>query len=277
LPIIHAIVLGIVQGLSEFLPISSSGHLILVPELFHWTELTDNASLNKTFDVALHFGTLIGAVAYLRRDVWKYIRAAWQSIRVRAIRTTDARVAWLLLLATVPGALIGALFESPINDHLGDPVLIGVMFIVGALILWWADRSKGRRVLESVSTRDALIVGAAQAIALQPGISRSGITMSAARWMGFSREEAARFSFLMLIPIVAGASLYKGAKMFAEGGIPAGFGGAFFWGIVSSAVTGWIAVFFMLTFLRKHSFFPFVVYRVVVGVAVIIVFATGIR
>ena len=151
------------------------------------------------------------------------------------------------------------------------------MFIVGALILWWADRSKGRRVLESVSTRDALIVGAAQAIALQPGISRSGITMSAARWMGFSREEAARFSFLMLIPIVAGASLYKGAKMFAEGGIPAGFGGAFFWGIVSSAVTGWIAVFFMLTFLRKHSFFPFVVYRVVVGVAVIIVFATGIR
>ncbi len=277
MPILHAVVLGIVQGLSEFLPISSSGHLILVPELFHWTELTSNDSLNKTFDVALHFGTLIGAVAYLRRDVWKYVCAAWQSVRVRAIETTDARVAWLLLLATIPGALVGAIFEGPINDHLGQPVLVGVMFIVGALILWWADQSKGRRALESMSTRDAVIVGTAQAIALQPGISRSGITMSAARWMGFSREEAARFSFLMLIPIVAGASLYKGTKMFADGGIPPGFGGAFFWGILSSAITGWIAVFFMLKFLKTHSFFPFVVYRVIVGIAVIIVFGTGIR
>ncbi|MCU1459701.1 MAG: putative bacitracin resistance protein [Actinomycetia bacterium] len=277
MPIIHAIVLGIVQGLSEFLPISSSGHLILVPELFHWTELTDHATLNKTFDVALHFGTLIGAVAYLRRDVWKYICAALRSIRVRSIQSTDARVAWLLLLATIPGAAIGALFESPIDDHLGQPVLIGVMLILGAFILWWADQSKGRRVVDSMSTRDAVIVGTAQAIALQPGISRSGITMSAARWLGFSRDESARLSFLMLIPIVAGASLYKGTKMFANGGIPAGFGGAFFWGIVSSAITGWIAVFFMLKFLRTHSFFPFVVYRVIVGVAVIIVFGTGIR
>lgn len=277
MPIIHAIVLGIVQGLSEFLPISSSGHLILVPELFRWTELTDNASLNKTFDVALHLGTLIGAVAYLRRDVWRYTCAAWQSIRVRAIETTDARVAWLLLLATIPGALLGAIFESPIDKHLGDPVLIGVMLIVGAFVLWWADQAKGRRALESMTTRDAVIVGTAQAIALQPGISRSGITMSAARWMGFSRDEAARFSFLMLIPIVAGASLYKGVKLFAGGGIPAGFGAAFFWGTVSSAITGWIAVFFMLKFLKTHSFFPFVVYRVVVGVAVIIVFGTGIR
>ncbi len=145
LSVLHAIILGIVQGLSEFLPISSSGHLILVPELFGWTELTSNDSLNKTFDVALHVGTLVAVLAYFRREVWSYVVAAWHSIRTRSITTVDERLAWLLLVTAIPGAIIGALFTSVIEDNLGDPILIGINMILFALVLQWADGLAGAR------------------------------------------------------------------------------------------------------------------------------------
>lgn len=276
-PILHAIVLGIVQGLSEFLPISSSGHLILVPELLNWKELTDHAHLNKTFDVALHMGTLVGALWYFRRDVGRYIAAAWTSVRTRSVTTTDQRVGWLLLLSAVPGAILGALLSSTIEDKLGDPILIGAMLIVFALVLYWIDKRPQRREVDEFRTRDALLMGIAQAVALQPGVSRSGVTISEGRWLGFSREAATRVSFLMSLPIIAGAGLYKGAEVIRDGGIPSGFVAPFIWGTIAAGVSGWIAVAGLLRYLRTGSFTPFVVYRIVVGVAVIIVFATGLR
>jgi undecaprenyl-diphosphatase len=277
LSVLHAIILGIVQGLSEFLPISSSGHLIIVPELFGWTELTSNDSLNKTFDVALHVGTLIAVLAYFRHEVWSYIVAAWHSLRTRSITTVDERLAWLLLLTAIPGAIIGALFTSVIEDNLGDPILIGINMILFALVLQWADGLAGARPTEEFHRRDAWLMGAAQALALAPGVSRSGATISMGRWLRFDRASAAKLSFLMSIPITGGAALYKGAEMFRDGGIPAGFGGAFFWGIIASMVSGFLAIALLLRYVRTHSFLPFVIYRIVLGVAVIIIFATGIR
>jgi undecaprenyl-diphosphatase len=277
LPVLHAIILGIVQGLSEFLPISSSGHLIVVPELFGWKELTSNDSLNKTFDVALHVGTLVAVLAYFRHEVWNYVVAAWHSLRTRSITSVDERIAWLLLLTAIPGAVIGALFTSVIEDNLGDPILIGINMILFALVLQWADGLRGGRPTEEFHTRDAVLMGTAQALALAPGVSRAGATISMGRWLRFDRASAAKLSFLMSIPITAGAALYKGAEMFRDGGIPAGFGAAFFWGIVASMVSGFLAIWFLLRYVRTHSFLPFVIYRLVLGVAVIVVFATDIR
>lgn len=275
--ILHAVVLGIVQGLSEFLPISSSGHLILVPELFGWTELTSNPSLNKTFDVALHIGTFVGAAWYFRDDLARYFVAGVRSIGSRSIRTTDERVAWLLLLSAVPGAIVGALLGSTIEEELGDPVLIGVMLIVFGVVLYAADRAAGSRRFETFQTRDAVLMGVAQAVALQPGVSRSGVTISMGRWLRFDRDAATRISFLMSLPIIAGAGLYKGTEVAADGGIASNLVVPFLCGMAAAGVSGFIAISVLLRILRTRSFTPFVVYRVVFGAAVVIVFATGLR
>jgi undecaprenyl-diphosphatase len=222
LSVFHAIILGIVQGLSEFLPISSSGHLILVPQLFGWTELTDNDSLNKTFDVALHVGTLVAVLAYFRHEVLGYVVAALHSIRVRSITTVDERLAWLLLVTAIPGAVIGALFTSVIEDNLGDPILIGVNLILFALVLQWADRLAGDRPTETFCRRDAIAMGLAQALALAPGVSRSGATISAGRWLHFDRASAAKLSFLMSIPITGGARSTRASRCSAMAASPPG-------------------------------------------------------
>jgi undecaprenyl-diphosphatase len=275
---LHAIILGIVQGLTEFLPISSSGHLILVPELFGWTELTNNDSLEKAFDVSLHVGTLIASLWYFRTDIGHYVVAALRSIRDRRVDSVDARLAWLLLLSAVPGAVVGALLAGFIADHLGDPILIGVNMVAFALLLGWADRATGTRVTEGFHRRDAVIMGVAQALALSPGVSRSGVTITAGRWLQFDRASATRLAFLMSIPITAGAALYESYKVFVAGdGIPPGFGGAFFWGMLSAGISGFLTITFLLRFVRTHSFRPFVIYRVVVGIAVIVIFATNLR
>jgi undecaprenyl-diphosphatase len=276
-PILHAIVLGIVQGLSEFLPISSSGHLILVPELFHWTELTDHESLNKTFDVALHVGTFAGAAWYFRHDLIRYIAAAWRSLRERAIRSTDERIAWLLLVSAIPGAIVGAALEGPIEDHTGQPVLVGVMLIVFGAVLYFADRLPGRRHQEEFRLRDALLMGGAQAVALQPGVSRSGITISMGRWLEFDRIAATRLSFLMSLPIIAGAGLFKGAKVIRDGGIPDSYVAPTLWGMFAAAISAFLVIGWLLKFLQTRSFTPFVIYRFVVGAAIIVVFAFGLR
>ena len=275
MPIIHAIVLGIVQGLSEFLPISSSGHLILVPWLFHWNDFggVGGEHLNKTFDVALHMGTFVGAVIYFRNDLLTFLRAGLRSIGQRAVRTTDERLAWLLLLSAVPGAIAGALGESFIEKHTGKPWLIGTMLIVFGVVLFVADKAGGSRDVEDWGRRDAGVMGLAQALALQPGVSRSGVTISAARFLGLSRDAAARISFLMSIPIIGGAGLYKGVKLFAGDGLPSGFTAPFLWGMLASGVTGFIAIWFLLRLIRTRSFTPFVIYRIVAGVFVIAVAA----
>jgi len=275
--VLHAIILGIVQGLTEFLPISSSGHLILVPELFGWNELTDNPDLEKTFDVALHMGTLVGAVWYFRADLGRYIAAGWRALTRRSLGETDGRVAWLLALTVVPGVIVGAAFGDVIDEHLGDPILIGVMLIMFGTVLLLIDRLAGDRPVDDFRTRDAVIMGVAQAVALQPGVSRAGVTMTAGRWLRFDRAAAARLSFLMSIPIIAGAGVYEGAGVIADGGIPSDFVAPFIWGFLASAVSGFLAIFWLLRYLQTRSFLPFVVYRWVVGGAVIIIFATGIR
>lgn len=278
IPVLHAIVLGITQGLSEFLPISSSGHLILVPWLFGWEELVGeaNADLNKTFDVALHIGTVLAALAYFRKDLARLAGAGLGSIRRRAVRTRDERLAWLLLVSSLPGAAVGALFEDFINRELGRIWLIAVMLIVFGLVLAVVDRLPGPRAETEYGPREALVMGLAQATALSPGVSRSGITITAGRFLGFQRDAAARLSFLMSIPITGGAALYKGLQLAADG-LPPGTAAAFFWGIVASGITGLAAVWLVLKVVRTRSFLPFVVYRVLAGLAVLALLASPLR
>lgn len=276
MPFLHALVLGVVQGLTEFLPISSSGHLLIAPWLFGWNDF-DNASIEKAFDVALHLGTLVAVVAYFRADLKVLVRDGVRAVVDRRTPPTrEGRMAWLLVLASVPAALIGAAFGDVIDEHLGKPVIIGASLIVFGLVLAWADRRLGRRGVDEITTRDALVIGLAQAVALNPGTSRSGITMSASRALGFDRASAARFSFLLSIPVTAGAVAVKGLKL-ASDGIPDGMASAMAVGIVAAAVSGWLAVAGLLKLIRTKSFDGFVVYRVLAGAGIIIVAATGWR
>lgn len=272
MPILHAIVLGIVQGFSEFLPISSSGHLMLVPWALDWNDL-DDPSVKKAFDVALHLGTLVAVVAYFRRDIVTYVREGTAVLlRRRVPASPDGRLAVLLLVTTIPAALVGALFEDWIDSSLGTPTIIAVSLSVFGLVLWWADRRSGTRRPEQYGLRDALIVGSAQALALNPGTSRSGITMSAAMFLGFDRDAAARLSFLMSLPVIAGAVVYKLGGL-ALDGIPDGLLAPMIAGILASALSGWLAVWGTLALVRTRSFAPFVIYRIVVGVLVLLLVA----
>lgn len=278
--ILHAIVLGIVQGLTEYFPISSSGHLALVPWLFGWDDFGDDQSLAKAFDVALHLGTLFGALVYFRKDVARYLREGFGPLlRPRAERewSTDGKIAWLLAASAIPAAIVGALFTSTI-EQLDDTIwLIAVLLIVFGLVLYWADRLVGTRVVEDWKPRDAGAMGVGQALALMPGVSRSGVTISVARKLGFTRDSAARLAFLMSLPVTAGAVVYKAVDVAADGGIPADFRGAFVAGILASAISGWFAVWGTITFVRTHSFNVFVYYRVGVGTAVLLALAFGFR
>jgi undecaprenyl-diphosphatase len=276
MPILHAIVLGLVQGLSEFLPISSSGHLLLVPWLFGWDDF-ESAGVEKAFDVALHLGTLFAAILYFRKDLAVYVREGFRLVIHRdRPATPEGRLAWLLLLSTVPAALAGALFESWIDEKLGTPVIIGISLIVFGLLLGWADRSTGQRKVEEYGVRDSVIVGAAQALALNPGTSRSGITITAARRRGFDRDAAARLSFLMMIPVTGGAIVFKMTKLVGDG-IPDGLLAPMIVGIITSGICGWLAVWGTLKLVRTRSFMPFVIYRVALGTVVLVVAAAGWR
>jgi undecaprenyl-diphosphatase len=269
-------VLGITQGVTEFAPVSSSGHLIIVPWLFDWPILTD-PSLNKTFDVALHLGTLVGALVYFRHDVARFAAAWFGSLSARRIETTDERLAWALVVGTVPAVIVGATLESFIEDELGQPWLIAVMLVVFGVVLYGVDRiASSRRHLDDLGVRDGLVLGVAQALALQPGVSRSGVTMTAARVLMFDRETAARFSFLLSLPVIAGAVLYKGLDLAADG-IRPGMGGPFVAGIAASAVSGFLVIAFLLRYLRVHDFALFLWIRVAVAALIFVVIATGTR
>ena len=273
--ILQAIVLGLVQGATEFAPVSSSGHLILVPWLFDWT-LSGGADLEKTFDVALHVGTLIGALIYFRHDVARYAAAWLRSIRSRRIRDTDERIAWALVIGTIPGALAGALFEDVIQRHLGEPWLIAVMLVVFGLVLVVVDRiARSDRAFGSIRPGDGALLGVAQALALQPGVSRSGVTITAARAMGLDREAAARISFLLSLPIIAGAGLYKGVDL-ARTGFH-GLAAEFLAGTIASALSGFVVIWGLLRYLRRHDFTVFLWYRVAVAVLVFVLILTGVR
>jgi undecaprenyl-diphosphatase len=275
-PIIHAVILGLVQGLSEFLPISSSGHLLLVPWLFNWHDF-DNSAIEKAFDVALHLGTLVAVVGYFRRELVVYVREGLRLVVHRERPATpEGRLAWLLVLSSLPAAVAGALFEKMIDDKLGKPGLIAVSLIVFGVLLGLADRRAGSRNLDDFDRDDAVKVGAAQVLALNPGTSRSGITMTAARYLGFTRDAAARASFLMAIPVTAGAVAYKLLKL-AKDGVPSGLGVPMIVGIVTAGISGWAAVWGMLRLIRTRSFMPFVIYRCALGVLVLVILAAGWR
>ena len=262
---LQAIVLGVVQGLSEFLPISSSGHLELTRWAFGWDAL--DSETETAFDVAVHLGTLCGALAYLRRDVARYTVAGLSVLRGRPLGS-DGRVAWSLVLSAVPASVVGVLAESYRSDAVW---LIAVMLIVFGLILAAADRMGGTRGIEDFGWRAALALGAAQALALQPGVSRSGVTITLGRALGFERAAAARVAFLMSLPVIAGAGVYA----LGDASIPSSFVPAFLWGTAASALTGWIAVWGTLRLVQTRSFAPFVAYRVLLGTVVLAVLALG--
>jgi undecaprenyl-diphosphatase len=272
----EALLLGVVQGLTEFLPISSSGHLILVPWLQDYHYLHTHPHFNKTFDVALHLGTLVGVVVYFRHDILMLIRGALGVVRKRAMETVSERLAVMIAIACVPAAVVGAALQDTIDEKLGDPWQIAILLGVFGLLLGYADWRPQHRDIESVGVRDAVIIGAAQAVSLAPGVSRSGITITAARFLGVSRDSAARFSFLLLAPITAGAVLVKGAKV-AKDGLPPGALGPTVIGVVAAAVTGYLAIAWMLAYVRRRSYQVFVIYRLVVAVAVGAIILTNLR
>jgi undecaprenyl-diphosphatase len=274
--IFHAIVLGLVQGLTEFLPISSSGHLILAPWLFGWNDFNDIA-IQKAFDTSLHLGTLIAVLFYLRTDLVPYVREGIKVVVApKKANKTVGRRAWMFVLSAVPAGIAGAIAEDWITEKLGTPALVAISLMVFGAVLILADRQVGTRDLDTFSTRDALLIGAAQVIALNPGTSRSGITITAARKFGFSRDAAARVSFLMSVPVIGGAVLLKLAKL-AKDGIPDGLLTPMIVGIIAAGISGWIAMWGMIRLLRSRSFIPFVMYRFVAGFSVLALLATSFR
>ncbi|MGH2957046.1 MAG: undecaprenyl-diphosphatase UppP [Solirubrobacterales bacterium] len=273
---LEALLLGIVQGLTEFLPISSSGHLILIPWLQDYNFLQDNESFNKTFDVALHAGTLVAVIGYFWTDLTAMARGVWRSLRTRAIETTEQRLGWAIVVGTIPAVIVGGLGEAWIDEHLGEPWMIAILLIVFGLVLAWADRLPQRRSIDTVGIREGFYMGVAQAAALAPGVSRSGVTISAARYLGLDRDSAARFAFLLLVPAVAGATVLKGIGAATEG-LPDGVVGPMIVGTIASAASSYAAIAFMLSYVRRHSYGAFVIYRVLAGLFVLALIATGVR
>jgi len=277
LTILQAIILGIVQGLTEFLPISSSGHLIIVPWLFNWHFLLDNPDLNKTFDVALHLGTFVAVLVYFWREVVKLIGAWARSLARRTLADPEAKLAWLLLVSTIPAGILGVALESFIEDRLGKPWIIAITMIVFALVMYAIDHvAKLDRDLDALTWTDSILIGVAQAFALCPGVSRSGITMMTGLALRLDRESAARYSFLLSIPVIGGAAAFKAAEI-AKNGLPSGTAMPFAVGILSAAVSGFAAIWFVLAYLKRNNFNLFVIYRIVVGIAILILMAIGVR
>jgi len=273
---LEALLLGIVQGLTEFLPISSSGHLILVPWLQDYTFLIEHDQFNKTFDVALHAGTLIAAVVYFRQEVVRLIAGFFSACRARAVETTDQRLAVAIAIGTIPAVIAGGIGSDFIDEHLGEPWMIAIQLIFFAWLLGVADRRPQSKALERTTLRDGWYIGLAQVLSLAPGTSRSGITITAGRWLGLDRDAAARFSFLLLIPAVAGATVFKAIGAVSEG-LPSGVAGPMVVGTVAAAVSGYLAISFLLRLVRTTSYRPFVLYRYAVGVAVLLIIAFGLR
>jgi undecaprenyl-diphosphatase len=271
--VLRAIVLGIVQGLSEFLPVSSSGHLIVVRDLFGW-QFTDDL----TFDVSLHVGTTVAVLAYFWNDWIRMARSALRWVagdRERLVTEEghDAHALALLILGSIPIAIIGFAFADTVEEEVREPIVVGAMLIVFGLVLFGAERvARGDRSLGTSGPLDALIIGGAQALALVPGVSRSGITITAGLMRGLNRQEAARFSFLLSTPAIAGAALLNFADAFSEGTLRDELD-IIAAGAVASAIVGWLSIAYLMRLVRTQSFAPFVAYRLLAGAFCIFYFA----
>ena len=262
--ILQAVILALVQGLTEFLPISSSAHLILVPQLLGWEDQ------GLAFDVAVHVGTLAAVVTYFRNEVGRMFVAWLQSLGGKGMNA-DARLAWYVLLGTVPAVVAGLLLHDFIETALRSPLVVAFTTILFGLVLWWADRrGSQRRDEHTLSVVDVLMIGCAQALALIPGTSRSGITMTAALALGLTRTAAARFSFLLSIPVILMAGAYEALKLSELEGPVA-------WDVLSvgtvvAAVSAWLCIHFFLKLVERTGMMPFVIYRLVLGVFLFWVF-----
>jgi undecaprenyl-diphosphatase len=254
--VLQAIVLGIVQGLTEFLPVSSSAHLILVPWLLKWQE-----DPGLAFDVVLHLGTLLALIVFYWREWLEMVLSLVNGDSVRR------RLLFLLIVASVPGAIIGVLLEKQAETIFRSPALIAVTLATLGLILWAADAfGSKKRKIDNLTLVDALLIGLSQALAIIPGVSRSGATITTARFLGIDRPDAANFSFLMATPIIAGAGLLEARKFFHSGLTP-----QLGWGFAASAVFGLIAIVWLLRYVRTHTYRPFAIYRIALAILVVIV------
>ena len=275
MPIVQAIVLGIVQGLAEFLPISSSAHLILVPWLFGWEDP------GLAFDVALHWGTLVAVLVVFWRDWIRLIRAGAQSILDRRIGDDpDRRLFWALVVSSIPAAVVGKLLNNWAEETLRAPLLIAATMAVMGIALGVADRYGSKRLTEGeIRIPEAVGIGVAQAFALVPGVSRSGSTISVGLVFGLTREAIARFSFLMSTPIIFGAGVLKLPKMLREmhAGTSHVSGAALLAGLVASAVVGVIVIRWLLAWVRTRTYEVFVVYRLLVAVLIVALWLSGKR
>ena len=273
----QALALGIVQGLTELLPISSSGHLILVPWAADWTYLEQNDRFNQTFDVALHLGTLVAVGAYFWSDFVRLVRAWLGSIARRRIESSDERVAWFVVVATIPAGAAGLLGENLIADHLGEPWQILILLAGGALLLLWADRS----LADEGDGRPRHSSGRGHGARAGPGAGARRLTLRhhdhRGRFMKLDRDSAARFSFYLLLPTVLGAVLLKGVQDVLLGDLPTGWRGPFLVGTLAALGSGLLAIEWLLGYVRRHTYGVFVVYRLVVAALVLLVIVTGVR
>jgi undecaprenyl-diphosphatase len=263
---IHAVVLAIVQGLSEFLPISSSGHLVLVPHFLGWQDQ------GLAFDVAVHVGTLFAVVVYFRRELHAMLKAWFGSLAGGGL-TPDARLAWCVLIGTIPVGAVGLAFGGLIEEKLRNPLAVATLLASFGALMWIADRyGRSARDEYSVGWRDAILIGCAQALALMPGTSRSGVTMTMGRALGMTREAAARFSFLLAVPGIAMAGAYEGLKL------ATGEGEAVDWGVIALGVavaagTGYLCIAWLLKVINRIGLAPFAIYRFVVAALLFRLFA----
>lgn len=261
----QAVVLGIVQGLTEFLPVSSSAHLALVPWIFGWRDP------GLAFDVALHLGTLVAVLWFFRAEWVRLIASAWSIVTTRRLDTPEKRRVVHLIIATIPGGIAGLLLSHYAETYFRSPALIATTLIVMGVILWAADKvAPQSRDLDQMTWTQALALGVAQCFALVPGVSRSGSTITAGRALGFRRESAAVFSFLMSMPITAAAALKEVPAALHEHGLSA----ALIVGVVASGVSGWLAISVLLKYVSRHSYGIFAAYRVLLGIGVLILVAT---
>ena len=281
---IQALILGIVQGLTEFLPISSSAHLVIIPWLLGWNGQAVNS---LSFDVALHMGTLIAVLAYFWQDWWNMIRGGLTWATSRRDPDGQARMLAYILVGTIPGVIAGLALESRIDDWFHSPdvnqratgiVIISCMMIALALVLFAAERlARHLRQMKDMDWRTALGVGFAQALAVIPGVSRSGSTITAGLFANLTRETAARFSFLLGTPIILGSGVKKAYDAVKAGGIPSGEQVGFVLGFVAALVVGYLTIAVLLRYLQRNSTMPFVVYRLIVGVLLILLVLFGFR
>lgn len=261
--LVEALILGLFQGITEFLPISSSAHLVLLPWLLGWQDP------GLTFDVGLHLGTFLAVILYFWRDWWRIGRDFVQGIARLSVFGPQTRMGWLLLLGTIPGVVAGVLFEHEAETAFRDIRLVAAMLILLGLVLLLAERlAKHVRGMESVSLADSLLIGIAQAFAVIPGVSRSGATISMGLFRGLQRESAARFSFMLGTPIILGASAKRLSSALLGGLLPDDRL-PFVLGAMASAVAGFATIALLLRFLQRHSTMPFVIYRLLLGLAIL--------